>query len=73
MLGCVALLGVVVDQHADHARQRAGHGDLARAQQRHALEAERARRDRRELGVEVVRRGEDAADDVLRRERVALA
>ena len=30
------------------------------------VEAERARGDRGELGVEVVRRGEDAADDVLR-------
>jgi hypothetical protein len=61
-----------MDQHPDHARQRARHGDLAGAQQRHALEAERTRGDRGKLGVEVVGGGEDAADDVLGVELVAL-
>jgi hypothetical protein len=72
VLGGVVVLGVVMDQHADHARQRARHRDLARAQQRHAVEAEGARGDGGELGVEVVGGREDAADDVLGRERVAL-
>src|SRR3954452_5331793 len=68
----VPVVGVVVDQHPDHHRQRAGHRHLAGAQERDALEAELARRDGGELGVEVVGEGEDAADDVVRAERVAL-
>ena len=63
---------VVLHEHADHARERAGHVDLAHAEQRHALEADRARRDGRELRVEVVGHREDAVDDVARRERVAV-
>ena len=63
---------VVVDHHPDHARQRAGHRHLPSAQQRHAVQAERASRDRRELGVEVVGQREDAADHRLgRRARCA--
>ena len=48
-----------------------GTGDLARAQQRDALEAQVPRRDRGELGVEVVGQREDAADDVVRDQVVA--
>ena len=52
--------------------RRSGHVDLAGAEQRHAVEADAPRRERRELGVEVARRGEDAADELLdRRARCA--
>ncbi len=44
--GVVALRRVVVDQHADHPRQRARHRHLPRAQQRHGVEPERAARRR---------------------------
>src|SRR5947208_12406111 len=64
--GAVVLGGVVVQQHADHARHRARDADLLRAQQGYLLEAEAAGGGRGELGVEVFRDGEDAADDVLR-------
>ncbi len=69
--GLVGVVGVVVDQHPDHVRHRLRDGDLLRAQQRHAVEADRAGGDGGELGVEVAGGGEDAADDVLRLERVA--
>ena len=69
MPGLVGVGGVVVHEHADHARQRAGHRDLARAQQRHALEADVARGDGRELRVEVVGQREDAAHERPRRQR----
>ena len=36
----MGLVGVVVDEHADDVPQRARHRDLARAQQRHAVEAQ---------------------------------
>src|SRR3954468_132782 len=70
--GRVGLVRVVVDQHADDHRQRARDGHLARAQQRDAVEAEPARGDGGELGVEVVREREDAAHDCVRGEVVAL-
>src|SRR5919199_2349618 len=70
--GPVVVGRVVVDEHPQHARQRARHRDLARAEQRHAVEADVARRDRGELGVEVGGEREDAAHDVLGREGVAL-
>src|SRR6266550_1240697 len=59
------LAGVVVDEHADDVPQRAWDGHLAGTQQRHAVEAEAAGGDGREVGVEVVGEGEDAADDVV--------
>jgi hypothetical protein len=69
VLSAVTLAGVVVDQHADDATRGSGHRHLPRAQQRHAVEPELARGDRRELGVEVVGEGEDAADDVVGTDR----
>ena len=48
-----------------------GTGDLARAQQRHAVEAQAAGGNGREVGVEVVGQGEDAADDVVGADLVA--
>ena len=55
VLGLVAVAVVVVDQHPDHALERAGHLDLLRAEQRHAVETEVSGRDRGELRVEVGR------------------
>ena len=62
---------VGVDQHADDPRERARDRDLARAQQRHRRQSHLARGDGGELGVEVGREREDAADEVLDAERVA--
>ena len=42
MTGLVVVRRVVLHEHADHARHRAGHIDLAHAQERHALEAHAA-------------------------------
>src|SRR3954470_7749186 len=67
----VGLVGVVVDEHADDAPERAGDRHLAGAQQRHAVEAQAAGGDGREVGVEVVGEGEDAADDVVGPDLVA--
>ena len=70
---CV-LRRVVVDQHADDARQRAGHGDLAGAQQRHARRSPSCAR--ATAGNSASRSsvsGEDAADDVARAERRCAA
>src|SRR6266536_4528538 len=71
VLGAMLLVGVVVDEHADDAPQGSGDRHLARAQQRHATEAQAAGGHGRELRVEVVGEGEDAADDVVGPDRVA--
>ncbi len=60
-----------MEQDADHARQRSGHLDLLRAEQRHGVEAEVSRRDRGELRVQVGRGAEDAAHHLIRAELVA--
>jgi len=62
---------VVVHHHPDHALKRLRHGDLARAQKRHAVEAELPRGDGRELGVEIVGDREEAAHHRRGRELVA--
>ena len=71
MLGLVVVVAVVVHQHADHARQRPGHGDLARAQQRHPIEPQPPCGDGGKLGVEIVGQREDAAHHHVGRQRVA--
>src|SRR5947208_1512271 len=71
VLRAVAIVRVVVEEHPDHSFERAGNIHLASAQKRHAVEAEVARRHRRELRVEVARRAEDAAHHLLRAEFVA--
>jgi len=71
VLGRVPLGRVVVDEHADDVAEGAGDGHFAGAQQRHATEAQAAGGDRRELGVEVVGEGEDAAHDVVGADLVA--
>src|SRR4051794_15085461 len=68
----VRLVRVVVDQDADDPRHRARDRHLACAQQRDAVEAEPARGDGGELGVEVLGQREDAADHEVGTERVAL-
>src|ERR687891_2332762 len=59
-------IGIAMQHQADDSREGAGHVDLTCAQQRDGAQAEAPRRDGRELGVEVRRAGEDAADEVLR-------
>ena len=63
---------VEVQHHPDHPRHRAGDRNLAAAHQRHHCQPEVARCHGRELGVEVVRGREQAADHRLRLEPVAL-
>src|SRR3954462_1784170 len=72
VLGLVARLAVAVDEHPDHAREGPRHRHLAGAPQWDGAGAHAACRGGRELRVEVLREGEDARDEVLRRERVAL-
>ena len=69
--GDVVRRGVVVGEHSDHSLHRPGDVELTIAEQRHAVEPDRPRADRRELGVEVVGAGEDHGDEVGRLERVA--
>ena len=45
---------VVVGEHSDHPRERAGDVDLPSAQQRYAVEAEVPCRDRREVRIELL-------------------
>ncbi len=58
------------EQHAHHPRQRPRDADLDRTQQRHVGPAEPARGVGREVGVEVGRRGEHRAHDLVAREVV---
>src|SRR5919198_855998 len=60
-----AVRRIAVDEHADHARQRTWHRDLARAQQRHAAQAHAARGHGGELGVEGPEERGDAAKEVV--------
>src|SRR5688500_13224718 len=61
-----------VHEHANAARQRAGHRYLRRAEKRDVVPAELARGDGGELAPQVRRDGEDRADDVARANLVAL-
>src|SRR4051794_28556075 len=56
---------VAVDEHADDARQGPLDGELARTQQRYIAEPDAACGGGRELGSEVVGRGEDHADQIV--------
>ena len=67
----VVIVGVVMHHHPDHRGERAGDGNLLRAQQRHPVKTEPPRRDSRELRVEILGQREDAAHHRVGRQRVA--
>src|ERR671914_1587439 len=50
---------VAMHHHANNPRERSRHVDLAGAEERHGAQTHPARRDSRELGVQVVRARED--------------
>src|ERR1700722_2664620 len=70
--GLVFFAGVVVDQHPDYRGHGAGNGDLLGAEQGHAVKAHGASGNSGKLSAEVGCAGEDAADEHLWREPVAL-
>src|SRR4051812_13510299 len=65
VLRFVAVARVVVDQHSDHTGKRTRDLDFLGAEKGHLVEPEVARRDSRELGVQVGGGGEDAAHHLL--------
>ncbi len=66
------LIAVEMHQHTDRVRHPVHDAELPGAQQRHITKAERAGRGGRELGGEIVGRGEDDAHEIIVRDGIAF-